>query len=167
MLTTDYRDMHRAPSYSEDLQNALIEGHADSYLDDFGGDVDLYGFLKGDYMPTDAVAELVSDAMSAFSANDQKPLFDDIAQQIANGKVPTVTIYRAVPNFVTDINDGDWITLSKKYAQEHGGHRFEGDSEIKGWHILEKEVPVTQIWWDQGSPYELGYSSKELGRENT
>ena len=31
-----------------------------------------------------------------------------------------VKVYRAVPKGVTEINSGDWLTLSKEYAKMHG-----------------------------------------------
>jgi len=55
---------------------------------------------------------------------------------------PEVIIYRTIspddPN--TDINPGDWVALSKEYAQAHKEMRGEGK-------ILEKRVPAEHVSW--------------------
>ena len=49
----------------------------------------------------------------------------------------TVTVYRSVPPGVTDkIRPGDWVTLTRKYAQIHG----------RG-HIIAMEVPAAHVMW--------------------
>lgn len=61
-----------------------------------------------------------------------------------------VTIYRAVPGNVTTINPGDWVTISKKYAQDH----MAGE---QGWHILSKEVPAKELFTAGDSHFEWGW----------
>ena len=63
-----------------------------------------------------------------------------------------VTIYRAVPKGVKDINDGDWVTPSKEYARLHGERTLDGDYEI-----LSKKVKARTLS-TEGYPYELGYN---------
>ena len=41
-----------------------------------------------------------------------------------------IDIYRAVPKGVRDINTGDWVTTSKSYAHEHGGHALNDEYDI-------------------------------------
>ena len=61
-----------------------------------------------------------------------------------------ITIYRAVPKSVKEINPTDWVTTTKEYAQDH----LEGE---KGWHILSKKVKAKDIATDGNSIHEFGY----------
>tara|TARA_R110002167_G_scaffold59421_1_gene168328 strand:+ start:1666 stop:2910 length:1245 start_codon:yes stop_codon:yes gene_type:complete len=61
-----------------------------------------------------------------------------------------VTIYRAVPKSVKDINSTDWVTTTKEYAQDH----MKGEN---GWHILSKKVKAKDIATDGNSIHEFGY----------
>lgn len=63
-----------------------------------------------------------------------------------------VTVYRAVPKGIKDINDGDWVTPSKEYARLHGERTLDGDYEI-----LSKKVKAKTLS-TEGYPYELGYN---------
>ena len=60
-----------------------------------------------------------------------------------------VTIYRAVPNddTITTINRGDFVTLSKTYADLHAasGYGHSGDAAGK---VLVKKVPVRDVYFD-------------------
>ena len=47
-----------------------------------------------------------------------------------------ITIYRSVPQGVTEIRPGDWVTLTRSYAQTHGRGT-----------ILTKKVPVGHVYW--------------------
>jgi hypothetical protein len=63
-----------------------------------------------------------------------------------------VTVYRAVPKGVKDINNGDWVTTSKNYAQNHGESALNGDYEI-----ISKKVKAKTLS-SEGYPYEFGYN---------
>jgi len=80
--------------------------------------------------------------------------YDDKAIRIIQGMKgkpeKSVTIYRAVPKDVKEINATDWITTTKEYAQDH----MEGE---KGWHILSKKVKAKDIATDGNSIHEFGY----------
>lgn len=65
----------------------------------------------------------------------------------------TVTIYRAVPKAVNDINDGDWVAITKKYAKDHA----DGESD---WHIISKKVKASEIYTNGDSWDEWGYWAK-------
>ena len=66
-----------------------------------------------------------------------------------------VTIYRAVGKHITDINPGDWVTINREYAKEHG----EGTvtNQHGGYHILTKVVPARHVRNPGDSPSEFGY----------
>lgn len=72
-----------------------------------------------------------------------------------NSKDLTITIYRSVPNNVNEesLIQYDWVSPSKKYAENHGESRF-GEGEYK---IIEQEVPITHVWWDGNDIREWGY----------
>ena len=80
--------------------------------------------------------------------------YDDKAIKVIQGMKgkpeKSVTIYRAVPKDVKEINATDWITTTKEYAQDH----MEGE---KGWHILSKKVKAKDIATDGNSIHEFGY----------
>ena len=80
----------------------------------------------------------------------------NILQRIKGKPDATVTIYRAVPKDLNvDINKGDWVTISKQYAREHGENRFDGD-----YKILELKVKARDIITDGNSIHEQGYDPK-------
>lgn len=65
-----------------------------------------------------------------------------------------INIYRAVPKNLedADINDGDWVTINKEYAEMHGERSF--DKEYK---IISKQVPAKHLYTDANSIHEFGY----------
>lgn len=65
-----------------------------------------------------------------------------------------VTIYRAVPKDETikDINAGDWVTINKDYARQHGESVLQGE-----YKILERKVRAKDIWTNADSIHEFGY----------
>lgn len=70
----------------------------------------------------------------------------------------TVTIYRGVPNDpnITTINKGDFVTLSKKYAEIHAasGYGRNGDEAGK---VISQKVKVKDVYWDGNDVNEFGY----------
>ena len=69
-----------------------------------------------------------------------------------------VTIYRTVPKDidVDSINFGDWVALTKDYADEHGKARFDGQ-----YKIIEQVVKASDLYTDGNSIHEWGYSPKD------
>lgn len=65
-----------------------------------------------------------------------------------------ITIYRAVPKGVKDINSGDWVTTSPTYAKWHGENVLDGE-----YQIVKKSVPAKTLS-TEGYPYEFGYHEK-------
>ena len=73
--------------------------------------------------------------------------------------VPEITIYRAVPPRSTEndkIGDGEWISLSKSYAEMHG------DGYVRDYHIQKAKVPANHIYWDGQHLCEFGYDSRTI-----
>ena len=69
-----------------------------------------------------------------------------------------IKIYRATVG--DSINDGDWVTLSKKYAETHNAHSLEG----KG-RILEMEVSAKDIQFAGDDIREWGYFPKDESKK--
>jgi predicted GNAT family acetyltransferase len=63
-----------------------------------------------------------------------------------------VKIYRAVPKGVDDLNAGDWVTVNKQYAQDHGESALGGDFDI-----VERNVKASDIFTNGDSIHEFGY----------
>jgi hypothetical protein len=75
-----------------------------------------------------------------------------IAAIKAKGKPDAeIEVFRAVPKGVKDINSGDWVTTSKKYATNHGDNTLGGEYEI-----VSKKVKANTLS-SEGYPYEFGY----------
>lgn len=71
-----------------------------------------------------------------------------------------VTIYRASPGHVTDINPGNWVSLSRKYAEVHRDMRM-GESTGYDWNVLEKKVPAHEVRWEANDINEFGWFPKD------
>lgn len=52
------------------------------------------------------------------------------------------------------INNGDWVTLTKQYAIEHGKSNLNGN-----YRLLSKTVPVKHVFTDGNSIHEFGYDN--------
>lgn len=88
-------------------------------------------------------------------AMDEESL--SIIRKIKDNPDADVTIYRAIPKELdVEINPNDWVTISKRYATEHG------DGPLKGeYKILEKRVKAREIFTDGNSIHEWGYSPEK------
>ena len=76
-------------------------------------------------------------------------------RRVQNG-ADDIVAYRAVPNNVNSnvLNNGDWITFSKKYAKVHGDTNLNGD-----YRIIEQKVSPNDVWWDGNDIREWGYDN--------
>lgn len=72
-----------------------------------------------------------------------------------------ITIYRAVPNDADGaINAGDWVSLTREYAVDHGDGALGSD-----FRIVSKKVKASDVLTDGNSIHEWGYSPK--GKPNS
>ena len=71
----------------------------------------------------------------------------------------TVKVYRAVPKDIKEdmFRNGDWVTPSLLYAENHGKNRF-GFGQYR---IIEQEVPAKFLWWDGNDANEWGYDDSQ------
>jgi len=126
----DYRGSHTAP-------NAKV----------YGGTIDKLEQI----MPKDVYSQ---QGRRLYGIND--PTIDHewyMAALRAKGKPDAmIEVYRAVPKGVKNINNGDWVTTSKKYATDHGKNTLNGEYEI-----VSKKVKANTLS-SEGYPYEFGYN---------
>ena len=146
-----YKGSHRSPSYSGgDVQERLENSEDVNLLEVAQG----YHNQPDDYFsPMGARYYMYDDKEGLESARAVR----DVIAKIKNGKENiTVKIYRAVPaDVVSDkLKNGDWVSLSKSYAIEHGEQNLDGE-----YKIIEKEVPINEVWWDGNDLREWGYDN--------
>jgi hypothetical protein len=148
---TSYRIQHqpRGPETEDSVRlddlTKSITGERAGYPDDFYSDKGQRLYAPGPRFKDDE-----------FGMANQESF--QIINKVRNKPDEEVTIYRAVPNDdkIKDINEGDFVTLSKKYAELHGAGGYGRDGKDAG-KILEKKVKVKDIYWDQNDVNEFGY----------
>lgn len=69
-----------------------------------------------------------------------------------------VKIYRAVPEGVDTINPGDWVTTSRRYAENHAAGNI---PERLGKSIIEATTAARNITFGGNDAYEFGYAGEE------
>lgn len=92
-----------------------------------------------------------------YLVNDNNKVLEEtkkVLESVKDKPNEMITIYRATPG--NEINDGDWVTLSKSYAEDHNYSQLDG----KG-NILEKKVPVKDVQWAGDDLAEWGYFPKK------
>jgi len=150
-IDTSYRVQHQAKGYDDgdpirldDLTKSIDGGEA-GYPDDF-----YTARGRSLYAPP---ARFPDDEYGI--ANTQS--YDAIVKAKGNPEAE-VTIYRAVPNEenITKINEGDFVTLSPKYAELHGASGYGSRGEDAG-KILSQKVKVKDLLWDGNDVNEFGY----------
>jgi hypothetical protein len=129
-LLGDYVGQHRAPTRDAGAPAFNLAG--DIYPDD------IYSSKAVQYYGTG------SDAM------DRRTM--GLLQSLRGKPDADVTIYRAVPKGVDNLNAGDWVTVSKQYAKDHGESALGGDFDI-----IEKKVKAKDIFTNGDSIHEFGY----------
>ena len=112
----------------------------------------------------DNLAEMVGDdiysseAEMYFGTGDERADRESINQirRMKNRPNAEVTIYRAIPKSFkgTAIGDGDWVSLSRTYTEQHGENTLDGD-----YKIAMKKVKANELYWNGDSINEFGYDS--------
>lgn len=128
----DYMITHRPPSPSSGAPAYDLTGDGQVYPDDVYSDKAVQYYGHGN-------RSIDAATIKTLQALRGKP----------NAKVK---IYRASEKGVpSEINSGDWVTVNKKYAEEHG-QRFDN-----GFQIVEMEVSANEIFTNGDSIHEFGY----------
>ncbi len=133
----DYRMEHQSPGREGNAPLSDLTGDGNIYPDDVYSSKAVQYYGTGD------------DVMDRQSFNKAK---------LYRGKPNAmVDIYRAVPKGVSDkINPGDWVTINKNYAKEHGESYFDGKYDI-----LTKKVKAGDIFTNGDSIHEWGYEPED------
>jgi hypothetical protein len=131
----EYKGEHTAPMGEEGapLWNVAANG---IYPNDVYGPNGMHWYGTGDRLLDAQAYEILS---KAYGKRNKK-----------------VKIYRAVPKGVVKINKGDWVTIVKDYAEEHGERSLDGEYDI-----INKEVAAQDIYTDGNSWLEWGYDPQE------
>jgi putative chitinase len=129
--STEYRGLHTAPTPDS---GAPLHDLTGIYPDDIYGPkaAQFYGHFGGnDPMDVETIRKI----------------------HLMRGKPrQAIQIYRAVPKNIKDINAGDWVTINKRYAQDHGESALGGD-----YRIISKIVNVGDLYTNGDSIHEYGY----------
>ena len=131
---TEYRGSHRAPG------------------PDFGAP--LYDLTGGGQMyPADVYSAKAAQYYGTGYPKADREAFA-LAQRVRGNPDAEITMYRAVPKDekITNINAGDWVSLSKDYAKTHGESVLQGD-----YKILSQKVKAKDLWTNADSIHEFGY----------
>ena len=67
-----------------------------------------------------------------------------------------MTIYRGVPKGSKKINEGDFVTLSPKYAEVHSSSGY-GQRGDEAGEVISQKVKVKDLIWDGNDVNEFGY----------
>jgi len=86
----------------------------------------------------------------------------NLAKRVRGNPDAEVTIYRAVPKNadISNINAGDWVTLTKDYAKNHGEAVLGND-----YKILSQKVKAKELWTNADSIQEFGYQPESLTQQ--
>ena len=128
-------------------------GHEAPMAEDINAPIwDLTGKYTGNNLyPKDIYSSEASRLYSSGMDYDNQAI--SILQSIKDKPNAKVTIYRAVPKDVKgEINAGDWVTLTKEYAKDHGESNLGNN-----YKIVKKEVFARDIFTDANSIQEFGY----------
>lgn len=134
---SDFRMRHSAPNSQDDFSVSLANiRDADLVPADY--------WTHPQYYLTDPAEKAAwREVKSAFANFDRDPS-------------ATITVYRAVPKASKGaaMRNGDWVSPSRQYAQQHGISNLRG-----GFKVISEEVPLSQLYWDGNSIAELGFDN--------
>lgn len=127
------------------------------YASDISKTDNLEDYTNGEFMPKDVYQhpEWYFNMNEDYSKESYKVL-----SKIKGNPDAEITIYRATPGI--DINAGDWVTLSKKYAEYHNNSQFDG----KG-NIVEKVVKAKDVQFAGDDINEFGYFPSEIEKTSS
>jgi len=139
-MDVDYGGSHKPPSF-----DGGAPGH------------DVTKGSEGGVFPNDIYSDKGLRYYGTGDANDTEAI--NIINSMKGNPDMDVTIYRAVPNEsnITDINNGDWVTTVKSYADDHAATGY-GNTGNESGKVLSKTVKAKDIFTNGDSIMEWGYS---------
>jgi len=128
-----YRGEHEAPMHDSGAPLHNLKG---TYPDDFYGPQGQQYYGIGDGSDTRAMS---------------------IVRSLKGRPGHPVTVFRAVPKEVTaKIGKGDWVTIDRQYAKDHGDGALNGN-----YKIIQKTVRADELFTNGDSIQEWGYDPKK------
>lgn len=136
-IDTGYRGQHQPPSPGEDVAR----------LDDMTG--------GGAVFPDDIYS---SQGLRYYGSGHDVADTEsfNVINAVRNDPEAEVTIYRAVPSNIEAINTGDFVTLSKTYAEDHAESGY-GPSGSDAGTVISKKVKVKDVFSAGNDLNEFGY----------
>ena len=135
------------PAAQESTDTSYRIDHAAPSPED--GYAPLYDLTLGDLYPRD-VYDLRQQRN--YGDGDRADLESiRVINRVRGNPDAVVRIYRAVPSGVDQINPGDWVTISRSYAENHR------DGVLGGGEILSEDVRVGDLWTEGNSLHEWGW----------
>ena len=122
----DYKLQHKAPTSGSPIYDLTTGG---IYPNDFYETMEYY------YGGEPGLSEGVS-----------------IIRRVRGKAEDKIKVYRAVPEGIEVINDGDWVTTSRKYAEAHAINDYGEDMKV-----ISKVVRAKELYNDGSSLMEYGY----------
>jgi hypothetical protein len=128
-VADDYRGQHQAPMRDS---GKPLHDLTDVYPDDFYSSKAVQYYGTGDPSDYRVINQL---------------------QYLKNKPNEPVWMYRAVPKDApSEINRGDWVTIDRNYAKEHGESALNGE-----YKIIKRKATAKDLYTNGDSPYEMGY----------
>jgi len=148
-VDTSYRMSHQpSPRDAEAIQldnlSQDISGSQGGYPDDFYSSEGQRLYAQGPRFAGDEYG----------IANEQS--YKAIIEAKGNPEAE-VTIYRAVPEGIGTINQGDFVTLSPKYAELHAASGYGRGGDEAG-EVISQKVKVKDLLWAGDDVNEFGYA---------
>jgi hypothetical protein len=136
-----------------DIINIILENSQEDYRGEHGAadkisgsplyDLTANGTYPADVYSSNGYRYYGQDAAGAFS----------LVMDCKGRPNKMIRIYRAIPKDIkAPINKGDWVTISKAYAKEHGEAHLNNN-----FRIISKQVFARDIYTDGDSLEEWGY----------
>ena len=153
----DYRLSHQAPEPEGNNNMANV----DDVLPDVYDRPEFYTIYQRDAstirydssMSADEIAE--DQQLQRRLCIEERQVVQMLRQARGNPNM-MVTVYRAVPTTVTQINSGDWVSPSQAYAQQHAISNM----SYEDMHILAAQVPAGELH-NEGCLLEWGWNSAQ------
>ena len=148
-VDTSYRMQHQARGREFDDSIQLddltkdISGNRAGYPDDFYSPKGQKIYAPGKRLADDEYGIANTESYNAILKSKNNPEAE-------------ITIYRAVPKGINNINEGDFVTLSPKYAEllAESGYGLRGDESGE---VISQTVKVKDLIWDATDVNEFGY----------
>lgn len=162
--TAYYKDLAHSARDAADHYDTLIRNHEETSATQ--GDAPEVDYRMGHTAPVDdGYSNPITRLTDGFFGDDvyEHPDWYGVADEetmqqlttVRDDPQATVRVYRAVPHDHPEINSGDWVTLSRDYAEEHA---FDLDAPGVDGEVVSMEVPATQVFTDGNDLAEYGYT---------